>query len=506
MTAHRWWSCSGIVFATMILASCTQGQVAQVMGNTTQDMISGPCPPGSGPVSATPEFCVYVTELRVVNHDTEADVSATIVNRTGRRVYLRMESWPSLTDSSGTKWGFSNITGIQYGGGTPQPQPLEPNVDSQVAYSFKRSGSGEVAADLTFSMHGELAIVKADSRGELVPGNQRQAVRGFNFSGLRPVQQQPGQPLQQKSSNASPQPAVQKMHPTPQAATAGPLMKAEKTSSELVGNAPTSKSGAKPVGDGGSGPDVVGLRIGMTPDEARAIFKSRISVTEELRLNENKATLAFLLPGSLSQAVPNSDFIAIMWVQGKGKDGLMRSVRVNLAPVPGHEEIVSVYRMEPIEASKKITFDAFEKLLIEKYGGPPTYTPPGNTLLYWIYGKDGSLLKPGTKSFTAECVQADQRMQNAGVLDLDNDSKMRLAPSFKQLAAQCGATYLSLGMQFDGGVYAGPGTLVNGYLTHLIGFEAASRAANDSNAIIEKAQADASAAAIKKGQQQKPDL
>jgi hypothetical protein len=271
-------------------------------------------------------------------------------------------------------------------------------------------------------------------------------------------------------------------------------------------------SETKPDGtSGGSGPDVVGLRLGMTAAEARAIFKSRILVSDHLRLNyqEIKGTLSFLLPNFSPQPVSNSDFISIMGTQGKGKDELMRSVIVSLTPVPGHEEIVTVYRIEPIEASKKITFGAFEKLLVDKYGGPPTYTGPGAPQMhFWIYDKNGSLLKPGTKSFTAECSTFERNFESTNsnvVLAYDTHSKLTGAPSFSQLAGQCGATFLYLIMNLDGG-NAGPNTLVNSYQTHLIGFDVASRASTDSNAIIDKARADASAAAIKKGQQQRPDF
>ena len=188
MKAHQLWSTCGILVATVALASCTKEQMEQLLQNTTQAMVSGGCPPGAGHVSPAPEFCLYVTELRVVNRDTEANVSATIVNRTGRRLYLTMVSQPFLTDSSGTKWANSNVTGI---GGTPLS--LEPNVDSQIAFSFNRSGSGQAPADLTFSMRGEVAILKVDSRGELLPKSRNSTVRGFNFTGVPQVQQRPAQ-------------------------------------------------------------------------------------------------------------------------------------------------------------------------------------------------------------------------------------------------------------------------------------------------------------------------
>lgn len=190
MRVYRWWSYCGIAFALMVFVSCTQGQVEQVLQNKTQDMISGPCPPGSGPVSAAPEFCLYVTELRIVNRDSETDVSLTIANRSGRRIYVSLSNPPYLTDSSGAKWNSWRRTGIDYWGAVPIP--VDPNVDSQIALLFSRSGGGQVPPDLTFSMRGDIAISPIDSRGEPIRliGTRPQAVRGFNFSGLRQGQQQ----------------------------------------------------------------------------------------------------------------------------------------------------------------------------------------------------------------------------------------------------------------------------------------------------------------------------
>jgi hypothetical protein len=52
----------------------------------------------------------------------------------------------------------------------------------------------------------------------------------------------------------------------------------------------------------------------------------------------------------------------------------------------------------------------------------------------------------------------------------------------------------------------GPGTLVGSYEEHMMGFDAIIRASKEAGVIIDKAQVDAGAAAIKKGQQQKPEF
>ena len=58
----------------------------------------------------------------------------------------------------------------------------------------------------------------------------------------------------------------------------------------------------------------------------------------------------------------------------------------------------------------------------------------------------------------------------------------------------------------DGGGSGGPGSLVNGYTLQVLGLEATIRALDAANSIVGRALADASGAAIKKGQQQKVDF
>jgi hypothetical protein len=145
---------------------------------------SNPCGQ-RGVSSAAPEFCLYLTEIRLLNNDTEADVSLTLVNRTGRRLFLALPHVTYLTDSSGTKWAQTKNTGIPYGV-HHNALPVEPNGEAQLSFMFGRSGSAP--PDITISMRGELAIMKVDSRGEAVR-NEVQLTRGFNISGIRAIQQ-----------------------------------------------------------------------------------------------------------------------------------------------------------------------------------------------------------------------------------------------------------------------------------------------------------------------------
>jgi hypothetical protein len=71
---------------------------------------------------------------------------------------------------------------------------------------------------------------------------------------------------------------------------------------------------------------------------------------------------------------------------------------------------------------------------------------------------------------------------------------------------RCGATFLEVDVGFADFKYAGPGTLIKNYTTHMTGLDAAVRALDAAKEIVEKAQEEADGAAIKKGQQHKSDL
>jgi hypothetical protein len=185
METNRWWSSCRIVFATVMLASCTQVQNKQPMPIKTQDTTSGPCPSGKWPMSTTSEFRVCVTEIQLINHDSGADVSLTFVNQTGRRLFLTtLQSY--LTDSSGISWNVQRVTGLP--SGWDHSVPLEPNIETQISVSFSRSG--QAPSDLTFTLRGDISIMKVDSRGEPIP-RQFAVTRGFNISGIRPMPPQP---------------------------------------------------------------------------------------------------------------------------------------------------------------------------------------------------------------------------------------------------------------------------------------------------------------------------
>ena len=372
MRIHRRWSSCAILLAAMSVVSCAEGQFGQVMQNVGKSMAKGMCAEGGGPASAAPEFCLYVTELRLLNHDSEADVSLTIVNRTGRRIYLTVPSWPYLTDSSGAKWNMTKNTGIVYSG-YGAPLSLEPNVDSQVSFIFQRQG--QVPSDLTFSMRGEVSIAKIDSRGEPVPG-QPQLTRGFNFSGIRLAQQEqpPVQPLQQKSSNAT-------MPTGSQGTSLGQNDASIQAGTRAVALPVASLATALPGSKRWESLDIVGLKIGMSSDEFQQRLKTN-DVPLEIRVAE--AELA---------DVPNTRHIShVIGASKEQNPGVVskETIAASFAPVPNRSVAGVVGRSRRYPAGQQPTVQNVREALVGKYGPPSIQKNLGSEFLIWVFDKDGN--------------------------------------------------------------------------------------------------------------------
>lgn len=495
----------------------------------SQSMI--PCQPIGVATTGAPEFCVNVTEIQLFSHETKADIGLSFVNRTGHRLFISLIGSTSLTDSTGKTWSTGDSKGL---GHPNSPVPLEPEGETEGSISFYQNG--QAATDLTFSLRGEIAIFKTDSRGQALPG-QVATKRGINLSGIR-IQQQPPQPtgsteqhkdtkLAQSSTRranpSTPNSSASAKSSVPGAVVGTPSnMKpnGQKTASSNVsrpldhklsatdfpgGDAPSTKSGTKSVGRGGSGPDVLGLRIGMAPDQARAMFKSHGFWSSAKSPNrpfdtyaEVSNMLTYGLSGQTPQSVPHTNYVArisgaindVKYPATESSGGLLT---VFFGPVPGQERIVLLNRTEYIPASKKPTVDAFAKTLVEKYGSPTELPPDSPGTYRWRYDSDGTLRKPTSATSFVGC----PRLKPSNV-EFQPLGSPQLIQEYKQSTLRCGAIFLEVAVGFEGFNYAGPGTLIKNYTAHMTGLDATIHALETAKAIVDKAQVEASGAAIKK--------
>ena len=480
-----------------------------------------------------------VTEIQLFSHETQADVGLSLVNRTGHRLFITLIGFTSLTDSSGRKWNTGDSKGL---GGPNNPVLLEPDRATQGAISFYQNGQSPM--DLTFSLRGEIGIMKMDSRGQAVPG-QIAIKRAVNLSGIR-IQQQPPQATgaaeqnkdtklaqlsPRRANSVTSKPSASSKSSAPEAvmgASASGKPSSQKPASanaghspdqrsntidSAAGNAATSKSGSKSVGSGGSGPDVIGLRIGMTPDQAREQFKSHgfgSSTKSPKRpfdsYTEGSNRLAFVLPGQAPQPVPNTKYVAqisgvINDIKYPATENAGELLTIFFGPIPGQEGIVLLNRTEYIPASKKPTVDVFAKSLVEKYGPPTELLPDSSGIYRWRYDSNGTLRKPTPATSFVGCPRL-----RPGVVEFQPLGSPLMIQEYKQSAARCGAIFLEVVLGFEGFNYAGPGTLIKNHTTHMTGLDATIRALEAAKGIVDKAQTEASGAAIKKGQQQKLSL
>jgi len=418
------WSGCGIVFVTVALVSCTQGQIQQAIGNTTQNMISGPCPSGMGLVSEAPEFCLYVTELSVT-HDTEADVNLTIMNRTGRRVYLKIPSRPSLSDSSGTKWGHQSTTGIESFGAGGTPLPLDPNVNSNITIVFIQRGQA-VSPDLTFSMSGEVMVLKADSRGEMMRQVAPIATRGFHFSGIRQGPQESVQKAATSSLQGTEQPSPLASPPTTEMRVAerGPTTTnalqpstppklQSKNQDPAIG--PRQNSLTKSTAVGHSRPtsskaslDVLGIQVGMSTatDVRTALARVAPPLTikehqEQLR-RQSKAGRAFaewidIENGKYLSAISGitqsyKDLTQCPNPSSYGQRGDCEQIFISFPAPPNASRALSVTRSIFFLAGP--SFERVMKSLTEKYGEPVFRKVSGDNGVHhhyvWAWSADGA--------------------------------------------------------------------------------------------------------------------
>lgn len=394
MRIHRRWSSCAVLLAAMLVVSCAEGQFGQVMQNVGKSMVKGMCAEGNGPASAAPEFCLYVTELRLLGQDTQADVSLLLVNRTGRRIFVSVPDNLSfyLTDSSGAKWsaGHGDYRGIPMRGYGPT-LPLEPGVDAPISVQFRRQG--QAPGDPSFSLRGEIAISKVDSRGEPV-GYEMQVARGLSISGIRLVQesQQSAQPLQQKASSVPPPTVVQGTSPGTNGAaiSAGaPAVAPPKVVPLAPPVGPNSIVSPAATTVENSAESIVGMNLGMNVDEIRSAIKA---YDPSFQISEKKVQL----PG-----MPNSESVSFFYSWAPGGSGNEENIYVAFIPPPNKNLASIIAREQSFQPEKRLLLSSLQHALIAKYGQPTmksTLAGGGGEIYTWLLEGKGSSV-PGLEQY-----------------------------------------------------------------------------------------------------------
>jgi hypothetical protein len=119
--------------------------------------------------------------------------------------------------------------------------------------------------------------------------------------------------------------------------------------------------------------DIAGVKLGMSPDEVRAVLRSK----KLLDYNESAETLSYMDPGKgIVQQVPNGRFVNVIaaWSAPPATtrdnfevDG--ESYEIMFTPVPGRERAMGIVHSVGYSLPNAVHESVLESGLIKKYGG-----------------------------------------------------------------------------------------------------------------------------------------
>lgn len=375
------------------LVSCTKEQIEQAMNRPSEIILSSrPCAPAELSTS-TPEFCVNLTEIRLLNQDTAVDVSLTLVNRTDRRLQISLQG-AYLTDSGGQMWAKSRSSGL---GSTDNSSAasLDPNVENQGSILFYKHNA-QASANQTFSLRGEIVIWRVDSRGQPIYKTPFAAQRAINISGIRipPPPPQSSGSTEQSPDTTRAQVAPQGVAPTMPKASASSLSPppvAVVGASASAASAPQTEK-----------PEVLGIRLGMSPGEVIATLKK-----QSIPLQSGSP-----LESEIS-GLPNSRHIAE--VHAYSKD--LGVVQLVFTAPPNTTRLAYIMRNVIYDKSESVAPSESNllKALSDKFGEPALrrQLTMGTYLLTWMWTADGN---PSPASIHADCLPLlDRTWASSGI-------------------------------------------------------------------------------------------
>jgi hypothetical protein len=120
--------------------------------------------------------------------------------------------------------------------------------------------------------------------------------------------------------------------------------------------------------------DIVGIRLGMSPDEVRAVLKSK----KLLDYKESAETLSYLdSANGAMQPIPNGRFVNVIaaWTPppaSAGGDNYQvdgEAFEVLFTPVPGKERVMGIVHSMGYSPANAVREVALENGLVRKYGG-----------------------------------------------------------------------------------------------------------------------------------------
>lgn len=160
---------------------------------------------------------------------------------------------------------------------------------------------------------------------------------------------------------------------------------------------PTSET---PRNDTRAGLNILGIQLGMTPNEVRKILDTRPGV----KVREVRGVLMYQPASGSPKPIPNSTYVKEL---NTFPDPISTErIIVTFTPTAGRERAISVERSQTFHPGQQPTIDATVEALVEKYG-PLSYKRKPNPLgvfidYFWRFDSSSKLLKANTGPVGAE--------------------------------------------------------------------------------------------------------
>lgn len=223
-------------------------------------------------------------------------------------------------------------------------------------------------------------------------------------------------------------------------------------------------------GKGISGPEVLGLRIGMGPADVRRVYTERGFKFKEGLDSYDTHELGRTDTG---QPISLKYIYHLHGVFDGGAGSAFQIVRVVFTPTPGRERIMGIKRETRNPVNKYPTLAAFEKSLIEKYG-IPSYKDSMNETpkkYRWVFDREGKLQSPSDFFDWSDFdVCAGPPFDSRLSLHDSNMSEIQEI-SDRAMSTKCGSIALDIKAGFLDSAYNGPETLIDEYSMELSGYD-----------------------------------
>lgn len=140
---------------------------------------------------------------------------------------------------------------------------------------------------------------------------------------------------------------------------------------------------------GGKGPDILGLRVGMTPQEAYTQLQS-IDQTHRVTVGQ------ILIPPILG----NQPVVYGMSPETLGPSNSSESLAVSISLPPNPQQVFLIHRQ--LGQTIHTTVDQIVVSLRQKYGqeSVPAVGPPNSPVMTWLYNEQGQLASPSVAATT----------------------------------------------------------------------------------------------------------